>query len=124
MYRFSIVGYAITIQFFIITVSFYPQLAIGQNDREIEDTKTMKKLNVVSSVAPITDIVKNIGQERINLVGLVPSNKEGTRMIGQGAVRIEDDPFTDAQGTIEINDLDGKVIQVGKRRWAIIKLVD
>jgi tyrosyl-tRNA synthetase len=72
--------------------------------------------------------VKEIGEEErlariLNAAGLVPSNKEGMRMIEQGAVKIEDEPFTDGESAIALQDLDGKVIQVGKRRWAQIKVV-
>src|SRR5215203_934951 len=37
-------------------------------NNEIEDNK----LNVVTSVAPITNIVQNIGGGKINLIGLIP----------------------------------------------------
>ena len=37
-----------------------------------EDNNTIKLLNVVTSVAPITNIVQNIGGDKINLIGLVP----------------------------------------------------
>lgn len=55
---------------------------------------------------------------------LVPSNKEGVRMIEQGAVRIDDQLFEDPHGEVGIAEMDGKVVQVGKRRWAILKIVD
>lgn len=68
------------------------------------------------------------GNERLarilNALGLVPSNKEGARMIEQGAVRIDDVVYDDVDGEISLRDLDGKVIHVGKRRWAQIKIVD
>jgi len=55
----------------LISIIFvFSNYALGQQI-EVSDI-SKKKLNVVTSVAPITDIVKNIGGERINLVGLVP----------------------------------------------------
>jgi ABC-type Zn uptake system ZnuABC Zn-binding protein ZnuA len=39
------------------------------NKEKIEDNN---KLNVVTSVAPITNIVQNIGGEKIDLIGLIP----------------------------------------------------
>lgn len=60
----------------------------------------------------------------LNAAGLVPSNKEGVRMIEQGAVKIEDEPYSDPVGVVDIAKLNGKVVQVGKRRWAILKIID
>ena len=52
--------------------------------------------------------------------GLVPSNKEGARMIAQGAVRIDGEVATDPEATVVPAEVDGVVIQVGRRRWARI----
>lgn len=60
----------------------------------------------------------------LNAAGLVPSNKEGVRMIEQGAVRVEDKLFDDPHGEVGVAEMDGKVIQVGKRRWAKLKITD
>jgi tyrosyl-tRNA synthetase len=56
------------------------------------------------------------------LAGLVDSNKEGTRMIQQGAVRFEGSPITNPAHEVSADDIDGKVFQVGKRKWARIRL--
>jgi len=50
--------------------------------------------------------------------GLVPSNKEGVRMIGQGAVRLDGAVVTDVDATYDPAELAGVLVQVGKRRWA------
>jgi ABC-type Zn uptake system ZnuABC Zn-binding protein ZnuA len=47
----------------------------GTNASNNEGAATMAKLNVVTTVSPITNIVYNIGGNRINLAGIVP---EGT----------------------------------------------
>lgn len=60
----------------------------------------------------------------LNSAGLVASNKEGARMISQGAVRIEDVAFEDPDGLVSITQVDGKVIQVGKRKWAQISVTN
>jgi tyrosyl-tRNA synthetase len=52
--------------------------------------------------------------------GLVASNKEGVRMIGQGAVRIDGIAVADPEVTYALPELDGALVQVGKRRWARI----
>jgi ABC-type Zn uptake system ZnuABC Zn-binding protein ZnuA len=50
------------------------------------------KLNVVTSVAPITNIVQNIGGNKINLIGLVPEgvNSHTFEMIPSDIIRIND----------------------------------
>jgi tyrosyl-tRNA synthetase len=52
--------------------------------------------------------------------GLVSSNKEGARMIGQGAVRLDGEVVADADATYAVGELGGVLVQVGKRRWARI----
>ncbi|HJT85497.1 MAG TPA: metal ABC transporter substrate-binding protein [Nitrososphaeraceae archaeon] len=50
------------------------------------------KLNVVSSVAPITNIIQNIGGDRINLIGLVPEgvNSHTFELVPSDAIKIHD----------------------------------
>ncbi|MDZ4064461.1 MAG: tyrosine--tRNA ligase, partial [Coriobacteriia bacterium] len=54
----------------------------------------------------------------LNELGLVSSNGEGRRMIDQGGVKIDGVPV--ASGTYDVTEeaLAGKVLQVGKRRFA------
>lgn len=54
--------------------------------------------------------------------GLVPSNKEGARLIAQGGVRVDGQAATDPDATFEPAALDGVTISVGKRRWARIRV--
>jgi len=87
---------------------------------------------VFRSHAVPTDVVEHrldpaeVVEGRIRLAavlrqaGLVPSNKEGARMIAQGAVRIDGAAAADPEATVVPADLDGVVIQVGRRRWARI----
>lgn len=51
---------------------------------------------------------------------LVSSNGEGRRMIQQGGVRINQEKITDIQAEITIED--GMIVQVGKRKFAKVKL--
>ena len=52
---------------------------------------------------------ENPGSERLarilNTIGLVTSNKDGARMISQGAVKINDEVFDDENGEVLIKDL-------------------
>ena len=53
--------------------------------------------------------------------GLVDSNSQARRMIKQGAVSIDDQKYEKINLDIEVED--GMIIQIGKRRFAKIKLV-
>ena len=55
------------------------------------------------------------------LAGLVPSNSEGRRKIGEGAVRIDGERVTDPEAEFAPQDVDGKLLQVGRRAWARIE---
>lgn len=57
------VTFAVVLSLMLISTNFYN----SQNSFALNKT-----LNVVTSVSPITNIVKNIGGDRINLNGLVP----------------------------------------------------
>ncbi|MBI2169503.1 MAG: tyrosine--tRNA ligase [Actinobacteria bacterium] len=49
--------------------------------------------------------------------GLVPSNKEGRRKIEQGGVRIDGTVVTEADREFDPGELDGTLVQVGRRAW-------
>jgi len=48
---------------------------------------------------------------------LAKSNKEGRRLIQQGGVRLDGDVVEDPDLALPATDLDGRLLQVGKRRW-------
>ena len=54
------------------------------------------------------------------LTGLVASSREGTRKIAEGGVRIDGEPVTDPDAAYTPAELDGRLVQVGKRAWARI----
>lgn len=56
------------------------------------------------------------------LLGLCASNGESRRSITQGAVRINQEKQTDPQEEIALSD--GDIVQVGKRKFAKVKLAD
>ena len=53
--------------------------------------------------------------------GLVKSNKEGARKIAQGAVRLDGKVVDDPNVALAPGELDGVLLQVGKRGWARIR---
>jgi len=54
------------------------------------------------------------------LAGLVSSNKEGSRKITEGAVRLNGERNTDADAELAPGDLGEGLLQVGRRSWAKI----
>lgn len=56
----------------------------------------------------------------LGAAGLVPSNKEGRRKIEQGGVRLDGERVTDPDLELPVAELDGRLVQVGRRAWARI----
>jgi tyrosyl-tRNA synthetase len=52
--------------------------------------------------------------------GLAASNSEARRLLAQGGVRLDGEPVTGPEATLAAADLRGKVLQVGRRRFARI----
>jgi tyrosyl-tRNA synthetase len=49
--------------------------------------------------------------------GLAASKSEARRLIEQGGVRLDGEPLTDPERGFEAEELSGKVLQVGRRRF-------
>ena len=61
----------------VFSIVFFSVLILGDNGfgdgKEINPAYALNKtLSVITSISPITNIVKNVGGDRINLTGLVP----------------------------------------------------
>lgn len=54
-------------------------------------------------------------------VGLSESNSDARRMIEQGGVRLDGRPLTDPNAELRAEDLAGRVLQVGRRRFVRLK---
>jgi tyrosyl-tRNA synthetase len=54
--------------------------------------------------------------------GAVPSNKEGRRKIEQGGVRLDGAIVDDADRELATDELDGRLLQLGRRNWARLHL--
>jgi tyrosyl-tRNA synthetase len=55
------------------------------------------------------------------LSGLVGSNREGRRKITEGGVSLDGERVTDASADVAPRDVDGRVLQLGRRRWRRIR---
>ncbi len=75
--------------FMSITTSYSITTTNNNSNQEVVQED---KLNVVTSVAPITNIVQNIGGDKINLVGLVPEgvNSHTFELIPSDTIKIND----------------------------------
>jgi tyrosyl-tRNA synthetase len=54
--------------------------------------------------------------------GLATSNAEGRRLVRQGGVKLDGEPLVDPEGELPLERISGKVIQVGRRRFARIEI--
>jgi tyrosyl-tRNA synthetase len=54
--------------------------------------------------------------------GLVGSNKEGARKIAEGSVRVSGDVVRDPSASYDPGELDGVLLQMGKRHWARLRV--
>lgn len=58
----------------------------------------------------------------LRALGLVASGGEARRMLTQGAVRVDGEQVVDrVDAPLSLDDLDGRVVQVGKRRFARVR---
>jgi tyrosyl-tRNA synthetase len=53
--------------------------------------------------------------------GLASSNSDARRLIEQGGVRVDGEPVTDPDAEISLEDLTGKVLQVGRRKFVQLR---
>jgi tyrosyl-tRNA synthetase len=61
--------------------------------------------------------------EVLRLVGLATSNKDGRRKIEQGGVRIDGERVGDPDVVVSADEVDGRLLQVGRRAWARVQVV-
>jgi ABC-type Zn uptake system ZnuABC Zn-binding protein ZnuA len=66
--------------------------AAADNSTDATNATLTKKLNVVASISPITNIVKNVGGEKIELTGLVPEgvNSHTFELVPSDVVKVND----------------------------------
>lgn len=66
--------------------------AAANNNIDVTNTTLTKKLSVITSVSPITNIIKNVGGEKIELTGLVPEgvSSHTFELVPSDVVKIND----------------------------------
>jgi ABC-type Zn uptake system ZnuABC Zn-binding protein ZnuA len=66
--------------------------AASDNNSNATNATSAKKLNVVTSVSPITNIVKNVGGDKIGLTGLVPEgvNSHTFELVPSDVAKVND----------------------------------
>jgi ABC-type Zn uptake system ZnuABC Zn-binding protein ZnuA len=87
--------YLVVVGVFLFFTSFTMSYANTINNTSTSTPiiqEELDKLNVVTSVAPITNIVQNIGGDKINLIGLVPEgvNSHTFELVPSDAIKIND----------------------------------
>ena len=78
----------------------------ADNNTETTNATSAKKLNVITSVSPITNIVKNVGGEKIELAGLVPEgvNSHTFELVPSDVVKVNNADLVIIDGLgLEVN---------------------
>ena len=80
--------------------------AAASNNTLASNATSIVKLNVVTSVSPITNIVKNVGGEKITLTGLIPEgvNSHTFELVPSDVVKVNDADLVIIDGLgLEVN---------------------
>jgi tyrosyl-tRNA synthetase len=96
---------------------------------EAEFDRVFKAHDVPAEVPEVMVDGTELREGRVRLARLlalafpaaVPSNKEGRRKIAQGGVRLDDAVVDDADAALTAAELDGRVLQLGRRHWARLR---
>ncbi|AFU57615.1 ABC uptake transporter, substrate-binding protein [Candidatus Nitrososphaera gargensis Ga9.2] len=91
-----------------------------------EDNVSSRKLNVVTSVAPITNIVRNVGGDRIELTGIVPEgvNSHTFELTPSDAVVVRGADLVIINGLHLEVDFERVVDAAGNPNLQLLKLAD
>ena len=90
--------------------------AAAEFRRVFSENETPREMPEIRVGAAERDADGRVGLARLVVsAGFASSNSEAMRLIGQGAVRIDDKPATDPKAFVDVAT--GQVLRVGKRRW-------
>ncbi|WP_041606919.1 tyrosine--tRNA ligase [Halanaerobium praevalens] len=108
-----------------IVTEYHDQEAAVEARREFESVFSKGNLPEDIPIIEIAEADLDAGElwivKLVAATGLVDSNSQARRMIKQGAVSIDDQKYEKINIDLEVKD--GMIIQIGKRRFAKIKLV-
>jgi len=102
----------------------------GAGDRaQAEFDRVFRSHDAPDEIADFTIPAGELRDGRIRLANLlhlafasaVPSNKEGERKIQQGGVKLDGELVDDPQLQVTPAEVDGKILQMGKRNWARVR---
>ena len=100
----------------------------ASNNTEVTNASLAKKLNVVTSVSPITNIMKNVGGDKIVLTGLVPEgvNSHTFELVPSDVVKVNDADLVVIDGLGLESDVEKVVVEAHntKPNLQILKLGD
>jgi tyrosyl-tRNA synthetase len=93
---------------------------------EAEFDRVFKAHDVPTDIAEVAIALEEFRESRVRLSRVlalafpkaVPSNKEGRRKIEQRGVKLDDVVVDDPDLELTAPDLDGKLLQLGRRNWA------
>lgn len=90
------------------------------------NSTSVEKLNVVSSVAPITNIIKNIGGDRIELTGIIPEgvNSHTFELTPSDGIRVSDADLVIINGLHLEASFEGVVEAAGRPDLQVLKLAE
>jgi ABC-type Zn uptake system ZnuABC Zn-binding protein ZnuA len=125
-FKKKIVGISVAIVIAVgitIAVSLY---TAGGSDTVSAAAPADSRLKVVTSVAPITNIVRNIGGERIQLTGIVPEgvNSHTFELAPSDAVVVEEADLVIINGLHLETDFERVVEASGRPDLQLLKLAD
>jgi ABC-type Zn uptake system ZnuABC Zn-binding protein ZnuA len=100
----------------------------SSDDGSIDNITTTTQLNVVTSVSPITNIVKNIGGDRIKITGLVPEgvNSHTFELVPSDIIKIQNADLVIIDGLNLEGNIEKTVNQVQSKnhQLQLLKLGD
>jgi tyrosyl-tRNA synthetase len=80
--------------------------------------------NVESHDISAAELGPTVSAARLaRLLGLVASNNEGRRLVEQGGLRINGEKVADPDQDLPLADLEGALVQKGRREWARVHVV-